>query len=74
MEGFPYPHLPPSLLLPPLLLPYFCLRRDGVGGWAVLLTHGAEHSQETHFFSFSFSGHLVAGGLRLRVGLGIFHI
>lgn len=42
-----------------------------MGGWAVLLTHGAEHSQETHFFSFSFSGHLVAGGLRLtesRIG------
>lgn len=51
MEGVPYPHLPPPLLLPPLLLPCFCLRRDGVGV-GVLLTYGAEHSQETHLFFF----------------------
>lgn len=37
----------------------------------MLLTYGAEHSQETHFFFFSISGHLVAGGLRMtesRIG------
>ena len=71
MEGVPYPHLPPSLLLPPLLLPCFCLRRDGVGA-GVILTYGAERSQETHlFFFFPFSGHLMAGGLRMtesRIG------